>query len=87
MKPETITSIENELKPDGLTGYVFHLITGGDYDNLCDTAVLEEGACMVLKGTAPLRERREMFLKVYDGCRKVADRIKQDVGWEKQDGE
>jgi hypothetical protein len=83
MKKETITSIENELQPDGLAGYVFHILTGGNFDNLCDTAVLEEGACMVLKGSAPVRERREMFLKVYDGCKKIADHIKKDVEWKK----
>jgi len=84
MKIEDITKIENELQPDGLNGYIFHLLTGGDFDNLCDTAVLEEGACMVLKGTAPIRERREMFLKIYDGCKKIADRIKIDAGWKKE---
>lgn len=81
MKRETITKIENTLGRSGLTGYIFFKLTGDSYDNLCETQTLEEGACLVLKGTAPVRERREMFLRIYDGCKRIADHIKEDAGW------
>ena len=81
MKAEKITEIEKELQPDGLNGYIFHLLTCGDFDNLCGTEVLEEGVCMVLKGSAPVRERREMFLKIFNGCKRIADYIKKEADW------
>ncbi len=77
MNNETIQKIEQEFPKDGLTGLLFFKFTGGDSENICEVAILEKGVGLVLKGTAPISERRKQFLMIYDGCRKIADFIKR----------
>lgn len=86
MKKETITEIEKRLPPDGLSGYIFHLLADNEFVNLCDVVSLPEGGVgMALKGSAPVTERREMFLKIYSGCKRIANEIKKDTGWAKEE--
>jgi len=83
MNKEEIQKIETELKPDGFTGYLFHLFTSGNCDTSFETVVLEEGACLALKGSAPVRERREQFLKIWEGCKNISDYLKKQSGHSK----
>ena len=85
MKKETIDHFEKELTPGGLTDFIFHLISGEDGEKLFEVESLIDGsAALVTKGTAPITERRVQFLKIYDGCKKIADTIKKDMGWKNE---
>lgn len=84
MKPETIKEIEKQYPNpgEGLKIYIFNLLTGGDFDNLFELTTFENNSCTaVLKGTASKVERREQFLKIYEGCNKIAEYIKKDVNY------
>lgn len=66
--------------PDGLTGYVLRQLCQGDTRNLIEVESLsDDSAGLVMKGTAPIEERREQFLKIYDGCKAIAEEMKSEV--------
>lgn len=81
---EQIKEIEDNFPTDGLAGYLFWKLTNNNYDNLISTAyIIKVGACSVLNGSAPIEERREMFLKVYDGCKTISKFLKDQVDYDK----
>lgn len=78
MTQEKIERIEKELQPDGLAGYLFYMFCNHNVDNLCEISQLPEGGVgLIMKGTASIQERREMFLKVYDGCKNISEYFKK----------
>lgn len=83
MTYQDIEKIEEQLPPDGLTGYIFFLLAKNSYDNLTETAIIDQGACLILRGSAPIEERREMFIKIYEGCKHIADQLKINAGYPK----
>ena len=56
--------------------YVFLAINGGD--RLCEVATLPDGSAgLVMRGTAGIEERRQLFRILYQGCEKVAEDIEK----------
>lgn len=77
MNYNKILKIEKEFPTGGFTGYLFHKAGGFD---MIEAAILPDGSAgSVLKGTAPVAERRAMFLELWAGFFKMAIEIKDDA--------
>lgn len=88
MTTEQIEKIEKELA-GGLVDHIFHWFTKGNSEEfgMFEVAVTEGRVGLVLRGSAPIEERRDQFLKLYTGLDNMADKLKllakqKDMEWE-----
>lgn len=83
MKKETVISLENTKGP-GLNNFLAHLLNKSEHDEdnifVVETINSFNGeAALVVKGSAPVEERRELFIKIMDGISNISDFIKKDL--------
>ena len=67
---------------DGFAGHMFFRFCGEKREELFEIATIEGGgAALVMKGTAPILERRRQFLDIYEGLQRLANYIEYETGY------
>jgi len=78
MTKAEVKEIEDNLAPDGLTGYLFAFLTEFASNDLFDVGNLNDGsAAMMSRVVDTTDDRRQFFLDIWEGCERISDELKK----------